>query len=101
LVEADEAALDFVKDGGGWPGEGSLDVLLVFGGGFYVEHFVVSSQLEGFVAGDHAFLYHVALVAHQYQNDIFVAVVLDVLDPARHVAEGVLAGEIEDHKCGG
>ncbi len=100
-VETDVAGLHLLEDGGGGPHEGPLDVLLVLGGGLDVEHVVVAGQFEGLLLGHHPFLHQVALVADQHQDHVFVAVILDVLDPPCHVAEGFLAGDVEDYEGGG
>jgi hypothetical protein len=102
-VQTDETSFHLVQYRSGRPHKGPFDVLLALGRGLNVEHLVVPSQFEGLFPGDHAFREHVAFVAHQDHHHIFVAVVLDVFDPPGHVAEGLLAGEVEDNEgcCGG
>ena len=83
------------------PHEGSLDVLLVLGGSLDIKHVVVAGQLEGLLLRDHPFLHEVAFVANQHQNNVLIAVILDVLDPSGHVPKRFLAGDIKNNQGGG
>ena len=101
LVEADETAFNFIEDGGGWPGEGSLDIFLILGRGLNIQHLVVPCQFEGLLPADHPLARHIAFIANKHKDDIPVAVVLDVLDPAGNISKGILPGEVEDDQSGG
>lgn len=94
-IDLDKPRLYFVQDVCGWPDKDSFHVLLVFGGSFHVQHFVIPGEFESLVARNHALLREVGFIANQYQNDIFVAVVFNVLNPAADIAESFFPGQVE------
>lgn len=102
-IHLDEAPFHLVQNVGGRPYEGPLHVLLVLGRGFHIQHVVVPGQFQSLVTMDHPFLGQIGFVSDEYQDNILVAVVLDVFDPATDTAESFLAGQVENHEggCGG
>ena len=99
-IDLNKPALYFVQDVGSGPDKGSFHVLLVFGGSFHVQHFVIAGEFESLVARNHALLREVSFIANQDENNIFVAVVFDVLDPTTDIAKSFFPGQVE-HDQGG
>ena len=98
LVEADETTFNFIEDGGGWPGKGSLYIFLILSRGLYIQHLVVPCQFEGFLPTDHPLARHITFITNKYKYDISIAVVLDIFNPASNISEGIFPGEIEDNQ---